>query len=92
MEGSERAVWEARWSWVAGRREGEGQPRRRLMEDLGGIVDIALRLWAARRGLIKVINERNNVTLEKFMISNEGGRKMNFSRFIASLLALSELH
>jgi hypothetical protein len=58
------------------------------MEDLGGIVDIALRLWAARRGLIKVLNERNDVTLEKFLISNEGGRKLNFSRFIASIACI----
>ena len=68
MEGSDRAVWEARWSWAAGRREGEGQPRRRLMGDLGGIVGIALRIWAARCCLIRGLNERSDVTLEKFMI------------------------
>lgn len=73
IDGSERAVCEARWSWAAGRREGDGQPRRRLMGGLGGVVVIALRPWAVRSGLFKVLKERNEVILEKSMIPNEGG-------------------
>jgi len=52
-EGSERAVCEARWNWAAGRSEGDGQPRRRLMGLLGAVFAIAFNPRTARWILIR---------------------------------------
>lgn len=84
IDGSERAIWEARWNWAAGRRDADGQPRRRLIGVLGGVVAIAGRLRAVKRDLIRVWSEVNRDVLGEIMIPNEGSQMKNFSRFIAS--------
>ncbi len=86
MDGSERVVWEASWTWAVGRREGEGQPRRRLMRVCWGVVVIARGPSTARCDFKRVLNERNEAVLGKSMIASEGSQMKNFLRFIASLL------
>lgn len=85
-QGSERAVWEARWSWVTGRREGEGQPRSRLMGGLGGVVVIAFNPRKAIRGLSKGLIEGRDVSFEYIMLLYWCGGMKNFSMLMAPLL------
>lgn len=77
MEGVEKAAWAAGRRWRVGRREGLGQPRRRLIGVFLELVAIDPSPCVAILGLIEGLNGLNEYALQKVFILYECSRNEN---------------